>query len=144
MQPKDASIMIPMWALSHTHYTDPSTYNPDRYLKHPGLAPEYAASSDYENRDHYTYGAGRRICAGIHLAERAQWRTLAKLLWAFRIEHAVDEQGRKIEIDTEAYEEKLIAGPKRFRARFVPRSEAHVKVIERELEKVSGLLREWE
>jgi cytochrome P450 len=66
--------MIPQWALSHSQYDNPEVYNPDRYLNHPGLAMEYASSSDYQNRDHYTYGAGRRICAGIHLAERMQWR----------------------------------------------------------------------
>jgi cytochrome P450 len=137
--------MIPSWALSHSHCTNSSSYNPDRYLDHPGLATEYAASSDYENRDHYTYGAGRRICAGIHLAERTQWRILARLLWAFRIEHAVDERtGEKIEIDTEAYEEKLITGPKPFRVQFVPRSQQHVRVIEKELEAVGELLKRWE
>jgi cytochrome P450 len=137
--------MIPSWALSHTHYTNPSSYNPDRYLAHPGLATEYAASSDYSNRDHYTYGAGRRICAGIHLAERTQWRILVRLLWAFRIEHVVDEKtGERVEIDTEAYEEKLITGPKPFRVRFVPRSKRHVEVVERELKGAGGLLKEWE
>jgi cytochrome P450 len=136
--------MIPQWALSHSAYDNPDIYNPDRYLKHPGLAMEYAASSDYENRDHYTYGAGRRICAGIHLAERTQWRMLARLLWAFRIEHAVDEiTGEKITIDTEAYEEKLITGPKPFRARFIPRSQEHARVIKRELQAVSEVLKKW-
>lgn len=135
--------MIPHWALGHTHYSNPSTYDPDRYLNHPALATEYASSSDYENRDHYTYGAGRRICAGIHFAERIQWRILARLLWAFRIEHAVDANGERIKIDTEAYEEKLIAGPKPFRVRFTPRSEEYVKVIERELEAAKKLLKKW-
>lgn len=145
LQPKDATIMIPHWALSHSQYSDPDTYNPDRYLNHPGLATEYASSSDYENRDHYTYGAGRRICTGIHLAERTQWRILASLLWAFRIEHAVDEvTGKKIEIDTEAYEEKLFAGPKPFKARFRPRSDMHVQVIEKEMAAVKELLMKWE
>lgn len=137
--------MIPQWALSHSQYDIPDAYNPDRYLNHPGLATEYASSSDYEKRDHYTYGAGRRICAGIHLAERTQWRMLARLLWAFRIEHAVEEKtGEKVEIDTEAYEEKLITGPKPFRVQFIPRSQEHVRVIERDLEAVSDLLNKWE
>lgn len=137
--------MIPQWALSHSQYHDADSYNPDRYLNHPGLATEYASSSDYENRDHYTYGAGRRICAGIHLAERTQWRMLARLLWAFRIEPATDKiTGKKIEIDTNAYEDKLVTGPKPFRVRFVPRSDQHVKTIEKELEAVSDLLKRWE
>ncbi|KAF3034295.1 hypothetical protein E8E12_001930 [Didymella heteroderae] len=142
--PKDATVMIPQWALNHTYYSNPSAYSPDRYLNHPGLATEYASSADYENRDHYTYGAGRRICAGIHLAERTQWRMLARLLWAFRIEHAVDHKGGRIEIDTEAYEEKLITGPKPFRVRFTPRSQEHIKVIEREMQAAQELLEKWE
>lgn len=137
--------MIPQWALSHSQYESPDTYNPDRFLNHPGLATEYASSSDYQNRDHYTYGAGRRICAGIHLAERIQWRMLARLLWAFRIAPATDEDtGVKLHIDTDAYEEKLIAGPKPFRVRFIPRSQQHIHAIERETEMVSDLLSEWE
>jgi hypothetical protein len=67
------------------------------------------------------------------------------LLWAFRIEPAIDEKtGAKIEIDTNAYEEKLITGLKPFRVQFIARSHQHVRVIERELETVSSLLKKWE
>lgn len=144
-QPKGASMMIPAWALGHSYEDDPESYNPDRFLNRPGLATEYAASPDFANRDHYAYGAGRRICAGIHLAERTQWRMLARLLWAFRIEPAVDEStGMEIEIDTNAYEEKLLAGPKPFKVRFTPRSQEHVRMIKKELGAVSDLLKKWE
>ncbi|KAF2866696.1 cytochrome P450 [Massariosphaeria phaeospora] len=147
--PKDSTIMIPHWSLNHSPSSSPSpsptTYNPSRYLSHPSLAPTYAASADYATRDHYTYGAGRRICAGMHLAERKQWRMLARLLWAFRIERAVDEHtGKEVDIDTQAYEEKLIAGPKAFQVRFWPRSEEHRRVVEREMEGVRGMLGRWE
>lgn len=137
--------MIPAWALHHSEYDDPDAYNPDRYLNHPGLASEYAASQDYENRDHYSYGAGRRICAGIQLAERTQFRMTSAILWAFRIEHDIDEKtGEEIPIDTEAFEDKLITGPKPFKVRFVPRSSKHVEIIKKELENASGLLQKWE
>lgn len=69
---------------------------------------------------------------------------LACLLWAFRIEHAVDDTGARVEIDTDAYEEKLITGPKPFRVRFTPRSGRHARVVEREMEAVRGLLGRWE
>ncbi|KAF2637168.1 cytochrome P450 [Massarina eburnea CBS 473.64] len=143
--PKNATIMIPQWALSQSQYDDPNTYNPDRYLNHPGLALDYAGSSDYQNRDHYAYGAGRRICAGIQLAERTQWRMLARFLWAFRIEQAVDkETGEKIDIDLDAFEDKLITGPMPFQVRFTPRSQRHVEIIRKELDDVSELLKKWE
>lgn len=138
-------MIVASWSLNHSEYKDPDVYNPDRYLKHPALASEYAASADYENRDHYTYGAGRRICAGIPLAERTQWRMLARLLWAFRIEQCVDEKtGEKIALDADAYEPKLIRGPKPFKVRFVPRSEEHVHMIKEELEAAKDLLKRWD
>ncbi|CAI6338583.1 unnamed protein product [Periconia digitata] len=119
--PKGATIMIPHWALGHSQYDDADTYNPDRYLNHPSLAIDYAASSDYQNRDHYAYGAGRRICAGIQLAER-----------------------KTIDIDKEAFEESLLAGPEPYQVKFTPRSERHVEVIKKELENVGELLKKWE
>lgn len=137
--------MVPYWALHHSQYENADAYNPDRYLNHPGLATEYAGNADYENRDHYSYGAGRRICAGIQLAERMQWRMLASLLWAFKIEQVVDKKtGEKIPLDLEAFEDKLITGPKPFKVQFTPRSQQHVDVIKRELENVSELLKKWE
>lgn len=143
--PKDSTVFIPPWGLHQSHYEDPELYNPDRYLNHPRLAMDYAGSPDYENRDHYTYGAGRRICAGIHLAERIQWRLLARLLWAFNIEPSIDETtGEAIELDTNAYTDGFIIQPLPFQVRFVPRSEKHVQVIRNDFKSVEGFLKQWE
>ena len=52
--PKDATIFIPIWALNNSEsqgFSDPETYNPDRYLNHPKLANDYAGSADYKARD---------------------------------------------------------------------------------------------
>lgn len=49
-------ILIPLWAIHHSKrlgYTDPETFNPDRFLKHPKLANDYAGSPDYNDRDKY-------------------------------------------------------------------------------------------
>lgn len=142
--PKGAVIFIAPYSLHYSIYSDPSTYNPDRFLNHPKLAMAYAGGSDYENRDHYAYGAGRRICVGIHFAERTQWRIVAKMLWAFKIEPALDEQGKEIELDTTAYDDGIVAVPLPYRVRFTPRSEKHVEVLRREFEAVEQLLRKWE
>ncbi|KAF1976357.1 cytochrome P450 2D18 [Bimuria novae-zelandiae CBS 107.79] len=144
--PKDAAIFNPPYTLHHDAklYPDPLTYNPDRYLNHPLLATSYAGSPDYENRDHYAYGAGRRICVGIHLAERTQWRIIARLLWAFDIKPMVDEKGKEEELDTDAYEKGLLIVPKKFKVRFIPRSEKHLEVIQREFETAEAFLKKWE
>ncbi|KAJ4373847.1 hypothetical protein N0V83_002586 [Neocucurbitaria cava] len=143
--PKDAAIFIPGYALHFTHYDEPEMYNPDRYLNHPRLAMDYAGSPDYENRDHYAYGAGRRICVGIHLAERTQWRTMARILWAFNIEPKMDSNtGKPADLDVTAYADGFIRCPLPFQVNFVPRSEQHVKVVETDFRNIKEFLKTWE
>lgn len=106
---------------------------------------DYAGSPEYENRDHYSYGAGRRICVGIHLAERTQWRILARMLWAFHIEPVIDEvTGEKVELNTNAYESGFLFEPKPYKVKFTPRSEKHAEVVRRDFKLVEEFLRQWE
>jgi len=137
---------LPIYALNRTYYEDANTYNPDRYLGHPEVAPVYALSSNYENRDRYAYGAGRRICVGMHLAERTLWRTVASLLWGFTIEPCIDEEGKRIElhISGEAYEDGFSGAPKPFVIRLVPRSESHAEVMRRAAADVKDFLKQWD
>lgn len=81
--PKDSTVILNVWALHHDgdRWKSPEAFIPERYEDFPALAPVYATSSD--KRDHLGYGAGRRICPGIHLAERNLFIATAKLLWAF-------------------------------------------------------------
>jgi hypothetical protein len=50
-------------------------------------------------RDHLTYGGGRRICGGIHVAERSLFLVLSRLLWGFDIGLAKDATGKDIPVD---------------------------------------------
>ncbi|KAL2875054.1 hypothetical protein SGCOL_009757 [Colletotrichum sp. CLE4] len=126
---------------------DPFTYNPDRYIPVADkLAPELAASPKYEERDHYSYGAGRRMCVGLHLAERSQWRMVAQILWAFKIEPAIGTDGKDIELDSspEGYVEGLLHTPKKYKVKFVPRSKKHVEVIQQSFGAAAEFLKQWE
>ena len=86
---------------------------------------EYAAHPDVNERDHFSFGGGRRIwyphphpppgavrtsefevwlancfCSpGLHVAERSIFLNLARLLWGFKIEHAKDDNGHIIPVD---------------------------------------------
>lgn len=145
--PANSTIFIPIWALNHSPsqgFADPSTFNPDRYLSHHKLANDYAGSADYEKRDHYSYAAGRRMCPGIHLAERNQWRIIAKLLWAFEFEEPRDENGETISLDTEAYSVGLLHSPLPFKCVIRPRSSKHVEVIRKEAKAALEDLKRWE
>jgi len=107
---------------------------------------EYAGSPDYENRDHYAYGSGRRICVGIHLAERTQWRLTARLIWGFKIEPGLDEHGNEMDLNVrdDAFLDGFLVSPKEYKVRFVPRSEKHIEVIRKDFENVKEFLKQWE
>ncbi|KAK1573711.1 cytochrome P450 2D18 [Colletotrichum navitas] len=147
--PAGSAVFIPAYGLNYhpDSFSEPEVYNPDRYLAvaHK-LAPELAASPNYSERDHYSYGAGRRLCVGVHMAERTQWRLIAQILWAFRIERAIGDDGTVIEPDTSyaAYDDGFLSSPKEYRVRFVPRSEKHAEVVRREFSEIEGFLKQYE
>ncbi|PVH69785.1 cytochrome P450 [Cadophora sp. DSE1049] len=145
--PKDTTLFIPTWALHHSDsiYPDSESFNPDRYLEHDKLANDYAGNADWANRDHYNYGAGRRICPGIHLAERNMWRIAAKLLWAFEFEEPIDATTGKVRhLDPLAYNPGILQAPLPFEVRITPRSAEHVKTIESELSSALEFLQQYD
>ncbi|KAI0318335.1 cytochrome P450 [Amylostereum chailletii] len=86
--PKNTSLVLNIYALHHNQerYPDASAFNPDRYLGDDLSAADSANLTDATQRDHFIFGAGRRICPGIHVAEREMWLAISRLLWTFRIE----------------------------------------------------------
>ena len=136
--PDGCWILVSPWALHYSGFKNPATYDPDRFQGHPRTAADYASSHDYEGRDHHSYGSGRRICAGIHLAERIQWRVVAAILWAFELRELEGEK-----IDVEAFSDGVVHEPMPFKVEFVPRSEKHAHVIYKELESANLLLGKW-
>lgn len=126
-----------VWGLHHDplRFLNPDSFDPDRYKGRVLLAPEYAASADFENRDHYAYGSGRRICPGIHLAERNLFLAMAKMLWAFSFAEKRDLQGKVIPVDANAatgYSSGFLHCPKPFDCEIKPRSEARRETILKE------------
>ena len=145
--PKNTTIFVGIYAMHQDEslYPDHETFNPDRYLNHPKLANEYAVGPDYMNRDHYGYGAGRRVCPGFHLAERNMWRICAKLLWAFDISPAIDPVTKEpVKLDVNAYTSAILTRPKPYRIRVRPRSEAHLRTVEKELDGALSFLSQWD
>lgn len=144
--PKGASLLLAMQPLHYDEnvHTDVEAFNPDRYLDSPALAHEYTASSDFNRRDHYIYGTGRRICPGIHLAERSLWRITAKILWGFEFTKAINPVTRKpVEIDLFAYTSGAAASPKPYKLNIKVRSEAHKTTIEREFAEAQNYMKQF-
>ena len=147
--PKGATVILNVWGLHHdpVKFPNPDMFDPDRFAGRTLLAPDYASSADYENRDHYGYGAGRRICPGIHLAERNLFLAMAKLLWAFDFDEAKDHSGTPIPLDVDsktAYSEGFLHCPKPFACEITVRSDARRATIMSEYDTAKTVFCEYE
>jgi hypothetical protein len=145
--PKGSMIWVGIWAMHQNEelYPEPERFNPDRFVNHTKLANEYAVGGDWENRDHYGYGAGRRLCPGVHLAERSMWRITAKLLWAFEFSEPIDPVTGKVQpLDENAYTSSNLVCPLPYRVSIKPRSDEHLAVIRRDLGAALDFLKPYE
>ena len=123
--PANSVVSINHYALHFDpeRYTDPDDFIPDRYLNHPLKAGAYAAHPDPYARDHFDFGAGRRICPGMHLAENSLFITIACIIWAFNILPPLEnEKVGIVDVSDAAYEAGANTLPKPSKLRFVPRS----------------------
>ncbi|KAG7089339.1 hypothetical protein E1B28_011031 [Marasmius oreades] len=109
--PKRSTIVANIWAILHDEklYSDPMTFNPDRFLKKDGsemfpLHPET-----------FAFGFGRRRCPGRYLALNSIWIAVTYILATFTITGPEEE-----EIVT--YHDGLVSHPYPFKCRFIPRS----------------------
>ncbi|KAK5310120.1 hypothetical protein LTR93_012109 [Exophiala xenobiotica] len=138
--PKGSIVTINTWSIHMDpfRYPEPEKFVPERFLNHPLSAAAYANTSDVEARDHFSYGGGRRICVGMHLAERSLFTLTARLLHTFDIKPALDNKGNEIPVDMNAVRTSLIMAPEPFQARFIVRSAAIGKLLDREWKELFG------
>ncbi|RUP44385.1 cytochrome P450 [Jimgerdemannia flammicorona] len=91
-------------------YPDPYTFKPERHLE-----------EDVGNiRQHYAFGAGRRICPGSFLAEKSVFILILRIVQVFRIEPPLDAQGNPVEVPLPDVTVTQPGMPN-FKVRFVPR-----------------------
>jgi cytochrome P450 len=123
-----------------SYFPDPFTFNPEHFLKHSESAGYYANQADADLRDQYNFGAGRRICPGIHLAEASLQLTLAKILWAFEIRSPGDTMDGEagFQITQEYFQDGANVVPRPFRAEFRCRSQRVNEVIDNEWQRAQA------
>ncbi|KAL4746287.1 hypothetical protein BDW72DRAFT_207473 [Aspergillus terricola var. indicus] len=127
--PAGATVMVNIWGIHHdaSRYPSPETFDPSRFEGQTAPAPVYANAADPDTRDHFAYGAGRRICPGIHLAERALFVAVAKMLWAFDFE---PKDGQKVNVDpATAYRDGFLNQCRPFEVVVRVRSEERRRVL---------------
>ncbi|KAJ7121823.1 cytochrome P450 [Mycena crocata] len=121
------TICIPnAWAMNkdpEVYGPDVNEYKPQRYLDKNGkLAPLPPALSDTKDEGHVSYGFGRRICVGRHVANNSLFIDMAYILWALTISPLKDNNGKPIMPDTEGYvNDGLVLRPLPFQCSIKPR-----------------------
>ena len=132
--PKGAGVMNNVWTINNdpSRAPEPRRFDPSRYKDdHLGLY-DSASNPEAAKRDQFTFGAGRRICQGMHVAERSLFLAMSRILWAFDVTPEQDVEGKSIIPDQEKFTQGFVCMPEEFRARITPRSRERALLVERE------------
>ena len=142
--PKGAGVLWNVWAIHNdpARHPDPRRFDPQRYYEDGQTAAEAANNADASKRDHFLFGAGRRLCQGMHIAERSLFLAIARLLWAFEFHTGKDADGNVVMPDMDDLTEGMLVQPRPFPARIVPRDGGRERVVREEWAKMGGLLDE--
>lgn len=78
----------------------------------------------------------------MNIADRSLFLAISRLLWAFRFDKAVDEDGKEIVPKARSVTQASLVQPLPFPARIVPRSDMHAKLVKAQWESSQSLLDE--
>jgi hypothetical protein len=123
-------------------FPEPRRFNPERYMDDFQTFAEAAANPDATKRDQFTFGAGRRICPGLHVAERSLFLAISRILWAFEIKPRMDAKGKPILPDPEKLTQGFVCMSESFVCDITPISAERAAVVEKEWEEAEKLLDE--
>jgi cytochrome P450 len=131
---KAGSVMHPVqWVIQRDPELCP---NPDEFNPGRWLDPSYPTYKEpltvYPNLQGYSaFGAGRRICQGINIAERSSNIQVAYLAWGCDIGRAKDASSKEIIPPLYDYERGFNVAPKPFKFVLTARSVAKAVFIEK-------------
>ncbi|KAJ5192743.1 hypothetical protein N7449_008885 [Penicillium cf. viridicatum] len=139
---------VPHAVTQDDEYKGPRVFNPDRYHDDYQSFGEAAANADPLKRDVFTFGAGRRICPGIHVAERSLFLGMSRILWAFDITPETDTAGTPILPDPDRLTQGFVCMPEEFPVKITPRSQERADLVmsewkEAEKECLDPKIRPW-
>ncbi|KAK1673573.1 cytochrome P450 [Colletotrichum godetiae] len=136
--PKGARIHLNAYAISRdpARHEDPDRFWPERFEHDETSTMESINAQDPTKRDHFAFGAGRRVCPGYTVAERSAAVTMMRILWAFKI---LPAEGAETPLEFADYADSLPGNPgKNMPVRFLCRSEKRKRVILKAFEEMEG------
>ncbi|KAG9240248.1 cytochrome P450 [Calycina marina] len=128
--PAGTSVVLNVWALNTDPevWPEPRKFDPSRFANETRGEHEVATSGDNASkRYNYVFGAGRRLCQGMHIAERSLFLIMSCMLWGFNITTPDPSK-----IDTEDLRGGLAVSPAPFECHIKPRDDHREEVMRRE------------
>ncbi|KAI1324282.1 putative cytochrome P450 [Xylariaceae sp. FL0255] len=137
--PKGAALVNNVFTIhgDAVRYPNPLQFDPDRFKDDKQSLYEAAVNPDPSQRDQFSFGAGRRICPGIHVADRSLFLGISRLLWAFDFKRPVGADGKEIVPDPSKISQGFLAAPLPFKAVITPRDAKRAEIIRREWDHAS-------
>ncbi|KAJ4213019.1 hypothetical protein NW759_011280 [Fusarium solani] len=131
--PKDSTIINNVWAIhmDETRSPEPRVFNPDRFKDIPSTLYQ-SVIGDVAKRDNFVFGAGRRLCQGIHIAERSLFLAISRFFWGFNFLPVKDEHGNSVQYDAEDLVGGITVQPADFPAVIEARSKRRAEIIRKE------------
>ena len=102
--PKGATCMANIWQCNHDRTVfgdDADDFKPERHLGDDGELLPGPKETSLEG--HVSFGFGRRVCVGKHLANDSLFIHTARILWAATLKCTLDENGQEVLPDTSAF-----------------------------------------
>ncbi|KAI0531885.1 cytochrome P450 [Xylaria digitata] len=142
--PKGATVILNIWGIHRDpdSYPQPHVFDPTRFDGTQESVSQEGVPDNDIKKDHFAFGAGRRQCPGLHVAERSMVLSAARLLWAFNFSKAVDDLGHEISPPGDNFSNGVVATPLPFKANIVCRSTERAERIREAWAECQQLLNE--
>ena len=100
--------------------SDAGQFDPERWLK--SLDPPTEA--EIQGLGHLSFGTGSRACTGQFIASRLTYSALVRLLSSYKIVASEDSPPNTDYVDYNQFKTALVAIPREFKVRLIPRNTA--------------------
>ena len=107
---------------------DPRRFNPDRFANDSSTLYQ-SATGDATKRDNYVFGAGRRMCQGIHIAERSLFLGITRMIWALEFSPDTGKNGSPVTYDVDDLVGSITVEPRHYKCNIKPRSPERVRIV---------------
>ncbi|PVH97443.1 cytochrome P450 [Periconia macrospinosa] len=123
--PKGSTIIMNVWAVHNDiqRHPHPRRFDPVRYINDHQTSIDAANNPDATKRDHFVFGAGRRRCQGMHIANQSIFLAISPV---------DQETSKEIIPDINDMADGIMMRPKPVPAHIRPRSASKAEYIKQE------------